>query len=1143
MAEGSIHIQISGLEGAISGISTLVGDSGSGLTGAAGLMASSPLGDLGQLQGLLQGQLSGALRFDPGSLGGISGIFEELQGALRLSPGDALTGFQARLDTAGQALGGDLGGRLAQALETVRGLSGSVPADRLDVVKPLVDRILAVFDSLGGDEVETIQAWVVGLQAQLEQALPILEEARNSPDPGALAVSIFEQTLGSILDALGFSRLRLFVDLLQDFPARVINAEITGSTSGAFGAAAGLYGNVQAGADFDVFRGQVDAALSGLLTARAGARRVVAILRQFTSAEMLQPGGIEAFLRGALDRALAVQVRDAQQIDDPFKALFDRIDAAIDRIDLSVVRTEILGSFAQIRQAIQQADLGSLAAALDGQISTLENAVGDVREGADDLLSRLQAACAELTEKPRQLLAPVGEFQGDGSFRFHFERELTETLGAARRALGGDPADPDAASVARTLADLQARIDGFLGQLSDLLAPVEEAADGAVDGAVEGIQGFAGFLNDLDVPGKLLLLQEKVQEIVDALLPIDFAVIVDPVVQALDENTEKLGKIDPASLNEMLRAALSAALEVVISIDFSVEISAPLGEQLAAVKAIPAQAIEQLQARYREALGRLDDLDPLRLLDALLAAFDAIEGALARVDLAGLLAPLDQVHRQAISEPLARLAPSRLVAPLSASYRQLTSGLDSVRGADLIAPADAALGQLKQAVASFNLTGPIDELSGAVARMQETLRGVRPSQVLEPLSADFGRLEAELDRFKPSVLFAPVAELATPLLELLEGVQQTTVTALFELFEAPLRVLDALQPEQVLERLRQGIDQILALLRAADLPGAYARLRARHFDLNGAVTAGGSEARLSLALSLDPQAHLGEVMEEYTALVAALERIRAGLAPGPLLAGLVELYGELRERLLGLLPPFARAALDVDTFKRVMRLADPTRFLQELDPRFEALKAKLLPIRPQDLAAELDAAYDEVLAVVDRLEIGEALERVKAAFARLQGTVTDLRVDFLAADVDRALADVRAVVAALDPARAAAVLDGIYAEVQALVESTLPSRLLAGLGEPLERIQGILAALDPRNRLQQPLEEAWDAVLAALAGVDFTVVLKPLVDKLDDLEAELMVSLGLAESAFDRLLGAAQGAVGGGGGISASVSVSVGGGF
>jgi hypothetical protein len=1115
MAEGSIHIQITGLEGAISGISTLVGDSGSGLTGAAGLMASSPLGDLGQLQGVLQGQLSGALRFDPGSLGGISGIFEELQGALSLSPGDALTGFQARLDTAGQALGGNLGSQLAQALEIVRGLSGSVPADRLDVVKPLVDRILAVFDSLGGDEVETIQAWVAGLQAQLEQALPILEEARNSPDPGALAVSIFEQTLGSILDALGFSRLRLFVDLLQEFPARVINAEVTGSTSGAFGAAADLYLNVQVNADFDVFRGQVDAALSGLLTARAGARRVVAILRQFTSAEMLQPGGIEAFLRGALDRALAVQVRDAQQIDDPFQALFDRIDAAIDRIDLSVVRTEILGSFAQIRQAIQQADLGSLAAALDSQISTLENAVGDVREGADDLLSRLQAACAE----------------------------LTETLGAARRALGGDPADPDAASVAGTLADLQTRIDGFLGQLSDLLAPVEEAADGAVDGAVEGIQGFAGFLHDLDVPGKLLLLQEKVQEIVDALLPIDFAVIVDPVVQALDENTEKLKKIDPASLNEMLRAALSAALEVVIGIEFSVEISAPLGEQLAAVKAIPAQAIEQLQARYREALGRLDDLDPLRLLDALLSAFDAIEGALARVDLAGLLAPLDQVHRQAISEPLSRLAPSRLVAPLSASYRQLTSGLDSVRGADLIAPADAALGQLKQAVASFNLTGPIDELSGAVARMQETLRGVRPSQVLEPLTADFGRLEAELDRFKPSVLFAPVAELAAPLLELLEGVQQATVTALFELFEAPLRVLDALQPEQVLERLRQGIDQILALLRAADLPGAYARLRARQFDLKGAVTAGGSEARLALTLSLDPQAHLGEVMEAYTELVIALERIRDGLAPGPLLAGLVELYGELRERLLGLLPPFARAALDVDTFKRVMRLADPTRFLQELDPRFEALKAKLLPIRPQDLAAELDAAYDEVLAVVDRLEIAEALERVKAAFVRLQGTVTDLRVDFLAADVDRALADVRAVVAALDPARAAAVLDGIYAEIQALVESTLPSRLLAGLGEPLERVQGIIDTLDPRTRLQEPLEDAWEAVLAALAGIDFTVVLKPLVDKLDDLEAELMVSLGLAESAFDRLLGAAQGAVGGGGGISASVSVSVGGGF
>ena len=44
--------------------------------------------------------------------------------------------------------------------------------------------------------------------------------------------------------------------------------------------------------------------------------------------------------------------------------LFDEIDAAIEGIDLSVVRTEILGFFQQLRDALEQLDIASLTAGL-----------------------------------------------------------------------------------------------------------------------------------------------------------------------------------------------------------------------------------------------------------------------------------------------------------------------------------------------------------------------------------------------------------------------------------------------------------------------------------------------------------------------------------------------------------------------------------------------------------------------------------------------------------------------------------------------------------------------------------------------------------------------------------------------------------
>ncbi|HEX7243214.1 MAG TPA: hypothetical protein VF263_23215, partial [Longimicrobiaceae bacterium] len=396
-------------------------------------------------------------------------------------------------------------------------------------------------------------------------------------------------------------------------------------------------------------------------------------------------------------------------------------------------------------------------------------------------------------------------------------------------------------------------------------------------------------------------------------------------------------------------------------------------------------------------------------------------------------------------------------------------------------------------------------------------------------------LEAELDRFKPSVLFQPAVEMAAPLLGFLEGVQQQTIDAIHQAFQLPLQVLELLRPEELAGRLREYIDSVLAALEALQVPTRFNALKAAHFDLQASVRVGGEEHRLAMAGYLDPEAQLGDIVRAHIDLMTALRLVRDRLD----LSGLVELYGEVEERLLGMLPPYARALLDPATFKRVMRLADPTRFLTELDERFDALKDRLLPVRPQDIAAELDAVYDEVLALVDGLEVAESLGRLKEVIERVKGIAQAIRIDFLAADIDAAVGDVKAVVGGLDPAVLFAELDAIHHEVELVVASTRPSVMLAALGEPLDRVKGMVERLDPRVTLGPPLDGAWESVQGALDGVDFTVVLSPVVDKLDELEVKFLAGLKQTEDAFDAMLAAGQSKLAGAG-ASASLSVSAG---
>ena len=1141
MADGSLQLNLADLESSLSGVGTLLGapgaggSTGSGYAGGAGLVATSPEAQVEDVAVTFESQVAGLFEFDgAASVTGVADALEGLQEFAGGAPFNALSDFSGRLAEVGEVFEGGIVDRLQDALTALRDIADGVPEDGRVIAGVLIDQIMRILVRLEGPEAARIRAWAQSIEEMATTLAPLIDAAEDHPDPAALVLEVFRRALESTLEVLGAGEVQRFLRLLDDFPGGELNAAAVEAASIALDGVGDAFDDVQQviEGEYPAFRDTAVAAATALEDFRVEMRPVLGALRRVLRAPIFQPGALEGFLREQMERALAVKVNDVQRIDDPFNALFDGLDEAIDGIDLSVVRTEVLGFFEGFRDTLEDLDIGSLVGGLELQLDQVTGVIGELDAGVSGLTGDIEVFFDQRLGDFRDAAGAVGAFQPDGTFRYHISDDLERLLSSARAAIVGDPADPEAPSVAGTITGFRGSLDALLGELNAVLGGIEGEIEGATSAAVGGIEEFTTYVEGLDLQALVEQLRDEIAAILEALGPIDFAAVIDPVVAELNANAEKLGEIDPEALNELLREALATALDIVIQIDFTAEISTPLLDEFAAVKALPGQALAELQSRYEEALSLLDELSPTQLLSALSAAFQVIENAVAALNIDVVFEPLDALHTRYLVQPLEGLRPSHLLQPVADGYDGLLAAFDSINGAGIIEPVDAQLRTFKGRVRDFDPARWVVELNAPLEAVTSRVRGIRPSEFLEPLAVEFERLESELDRFRPSVLLAPAADLAAPLLALLEEVQEETVEALFEMFQAPLGLLDRLQPEALTAELEGQIDALIAMLESLRLPQRFNQLKGRHYDLKMGVEAGGIEARIALIAVIDPQPQLGEFIEVHDEMLEALRGLRSNLR----LPDLEPLYDELRQRLIAMLPPYARELLDPEAFRRLMRLADPTRFLEELDTRYQAIVDRLIPVRPRDLADELDATYDAVLDLVEQIDVTASVAGIGTALDGVRSAVDGIRVDFIAADIDRLFADLRSVAEALDIRSVLTDLDALHDDVRAVVASTRPSEMLAELRTTVEQVQAIVAALNPAVVLGEPLTEAWEAIEGTLGGVDFTVLLQPLVDSLDDLETEFVAALRETEDAFDGMLRSARGALRSGG-AAASVSI------
>src|SRR5262249_37020209 len=389
MAQGTLPTQLQTLQTAMASIQALLGQpagsgqAGSGLAGAASLAGNAPTDRVASFQGQFSGQISGVFHFDANaSLGGVNNLFSGLHADASATPTQALTDFQNRVGQVNGAFSGDLLQQLNSALNAIRGISQGIPTDRTTIVNVLVDQILKVIGSIQGPEADKIKSWIQSVQELERVLLPVIEKARNAPDQGAVAIQVMEMVLASKLETFGFKKAKTLLKFSDEFFPNALPPSLTAAITTHIGAITSGFSSVQAAVagPFPTFH---DAAVT---TARAmnnlndRLQELVRILRKIGSAKILQPHALEKYLQSLIDRTLAVQVQDTQDISDPFKALFDKIDAAIAGINLDFVRTDVLGFFERTRNTINQVNIPSLATVVNQKLKTVQDAVNQLQQ-------------------------------------------------------------------------------------------------------------------------------------------------------------------------------------------------------------------------------------------------------------------------------------------------------------------------------------------------------------------------------------------------------------------------------------------------------------------------------------------------------------------------------------------------------------------------------------------------------------------------------------------------------------------------------------------------------------------------------------------------------------------------------------------
>jgi hypothetical protein len=1086
----------------------------SDLTGVAGRVTGLPTSDIQQIVTLV-GQIAlpdeGALFGD-----GAVNLRALVRGGLR-SPDSLWSSLSDPLRGLEESLSAGLRVPMNGAFDALRNLNNSIPDNPAALLGNLTGPLQQAADILG--ESPALRS--------VTELIPRINELRSQIEsaPAQLAGLVKDQIEATITSTV--APMTPVTDQLDQF-LNVLGTELAVSTvdehwqaasqrltPAMVDAAAVDFSSAEAVANLEGEMRVVRALLENLEPEiETGAREATTLISASNAGAWAQRLASGATLAGS------AQVNDIAGVLQSWRTGLESARGLVADLSLDRVLQPLRDLVAQLDRLFAAFDLSGLKTELQNSIHAVTELANSVRQAQIDVLAGLQGLANSITQVIDSIDLSI------------VENTITNALSTLDPVLG----------------QIEQLIDTVTTQLQDALDRLRQALSsllfGLTDPEGKFRKPFEDFLKSIrdaipaNIPETLEQAGQAIGDAVSQLDDITLEPVFDTVVEQLEEMRAKLRRIDVATLNALLQAALAAVMAVFNELKqkFNQEVGDFLRHEYdQAIEDLAEPAIDALQQQVDGILDFLRANGPATLFETIGVA-QTYQNMVNSLDSFRPSAALQDVMREVhqVADVLDGFTPSVILQPIVEPLNQLQRFVQSLSLEPVFAQLESLLDPLIALLDELDIAPFINQLNEAVAGVREKIDDVLTiNGLLDFLRPIHTAVMQTLNTVDPATLLQPLTELRPILINAIESIDATA----FATDVGDIRdLVNGFSLAGLRTRFETRARALLSQMTTFDLPAKLMQFRTTQQAIRAAIVARGlqsdpaaEERRQGLLLAaegLDPLPILANALTAWRTLQTNLATLSAALVAafaesGALRPPLQTLGAKLRELSFGAL----EAGADI---KQILRNLVTQTYqslgIEDLLALYNQIKATFQSFSPESLEAAFTGLLSPIRGFLDSLlDPGVVLAEVVTAFNSLKAIINPGLRDFLhgvRADLQPILDSVKAKIDALNPAALLAPLDATYTNIIALKNRLLAKLqgLLNAIDEPYEQIVRLIDALNPGTVLVAPLQATYEAILAKIDDIDIRAVFQPLLDALKSFDDQLEVGINRTFRALESFV-------------------------
>ena len=740
-------------------------------------------------------------------------------------------------------------------------------------------------------------------------------------------------------------------------------------------------------------------------------------------------------------------------------------------------------------------------------LSAIEGAVATVATDAQAIADQITGALATVAQETRAAFAEVEQ--------------------AVQALPLDDLATEIRAGITQAGDVLQSTIQDAFAPLRDAISSAIQAISDAVDGLdpeavraalAQVVSDITAILQDPAIKSAAEEIRKVLDQAATTAGSLSFAPITDEVIKLIDEMTQGLRALGDTDLNDALKGLLSVALAV-LPPDLR-PVTTPLIDDLGVrIDQGPVELLKGIREKPKAVVDRIRAFDPGKLAGEVLGApFNEAMSALEAVKPSALIAPLSN----ALDTEKARLkeiaSPSKALAPLVQAFDALLAEIDTLSPNALLAPIEDAV---EKAIEDVVKASPVDEIFAEINQVFATIEAVL--QTVDQIGQTLTKAAAALASLQdPDSAIDGWRDQALARIDAVPN-----AAALDALLTGIASGVDAARGADLLARYDAGIAGLKSDLDSLGAEAALASMVAQHQRLRPLVRAlptGADRTTIETALArfdpLDPAQAAG--LRAASVLHQALGDGRANLEQ------VAQEYEPLLHGSDGALTALRNDATDA-TLLRTAVLADVEKALAPVRFLLGQLGGASVPVAT--IAAAFADMHTRLTAAVAGILTGPAsLQTISNTVQSVVDALRNIDLAFLRESLDGVFDALRAEIEAAGPKPLIITLDREFGEViDGLdLDLLLPAAEVAAMDQAAGDLVTKLRGFDPETLIGDAVRPAFEAdVLPLVEALDITPVFDALIEALRGLEDQLEAEMGRINTAYQALLAARPGGLGG----------------